>query len=143
MTRPSPPDIQATDSHTINELKGHEKKKKGDIKRHFEEKHLVDKSDRYPGMFISLTLGRVWFQFLLCPHPCSPQFRLKQRRDGKIKQIDLCGTTEKKQKRNSRIFGVGGEGGDCVCLPSWLGGRRREAAFTGVRGGVPVSPIRP
>ena len=38
MDRPSPPDIQAVDSHTINELKGHEKKKKkGDIKRHFEE----------------------------------------------------------------------------------------------------------
>ena len=28
MDRPSPPDIQAVDSHTINELKGHEKKTK-------------------------------------------------------------------------------------------------------------------
>ena len=52
MDRPSPPDIQAIDSHTINELKGHEKKK-GVILRGILRKHLVDKSDRYPGMFIS------------------------------------------------------------------------------------------
>jgi len=37
----------------------------------------------------------------------------------------------KQQRRNKEEqwdLGVGGEGGDCVCLPSWLGARRRDAA---------------
>lgn len=53
MDRLSPPDIQAIDIHTINELKGHKKKKKSVILRGILRKYLVDKSDRYPGMFIS------------------------------------------------------------------------------------------
>ena len=72
------------------------RRKKSVMLRGILRKYLVDRSGRYPGLFISHP-GKGLVSIPPLPSSLS-LFRLKQRRDGKIKQVDLCETTEKRQR---------------------------------------------
>lgn len=89
----------------------------------------VGKADRYPGIFVSYPLKGL-SPSLLCPH-ASLSIRLKQGKDGKIKEMDLCEITKKKQKGTVGCPGVAGRGGDCLWLAflaQWAHTHWRRAA---------------
>lgn len=80
----------------------------------------VGKSDRYPGIFVSHPLKGL-SPILLCSQG-SLSIRLKQGKDGKIKERKLCEIMKKKQKGTVGCPGVAGRGGDCLaCIPGSVG----------------------